>query len=60
MGGYDHLTKKSAHRLSTIQDCDFIVVVDRGQIIEIGSHEELMERNGAYAGLSRAAALKEN
>jgi len=40
-----------AHRLSTVRDADQIVVLDKGQIIERGSHEELMERAGAYAAL---------
>lgn len=37
-----------AHRLSTIRDADKIVVLDRGVIAEAGSHEELLERKGAY------------
>ncbi|MCC7550747.1 MAG: ABC transporter ATP-binding protein/permease [Methanobacterium sp.] len=37
-----------AHRLSTIQDADQILVIDKGEIIERGSHEELMKMNGFY------------
>ncbi|MEM1322780.1 MAG: peptidase domain-containing ABC transporter [Bacteroidota bacterium] len=37
-----------AHRLSTVRNADQIVVLDKGQIVEIGRHEELVEQKGAY------------
>ena len=43
-----------AHRLSTVRNCDAIIVIDKGRIIEAGSHDELMKRNGAYAKLHQA------
>ncbi|OOE34085.1 MULTISPECIES: lipid A ABC transporter ATP-binding protein/permease MsbA [Salinivibrio] len=42
-----------AHRLSTIEDADQILVVDEGEIVERGSHQALLERDGAYAQLHR-------
>ncbi len=42
-----------AHRLSTIRHADCIHVLDNGQIVESGTHEELMMRNAVYAGLWR-------
>jgi ATP-binding cassette, subfamily B, multidrug efflux pump len=43
-----------AHRLSTIRDADVILVMESGQIVEHGSHAELLERGGAYARLYAA------
>jgi ATP-binding cassette subfamily B protein len=40
-----------AHRLSTIQNCDEIIVIDKGQIIERGNHEKLLSMNGVYTNL---------
>jgi ATP-binding cassette subfamily B protein len=40
-----------AHRLSTVRDADQIVVLDQGQIVERGAHDELLERGGLYAAL---------
>ena len=43
-----------AHRLSTLQQADRIVVMERGEIIEVGPHRELLERGEAYARLHQA------
>ena len=40
-----------AHRLSTIEKADLILVMDQGQIVERGSHAELLAQNGHYARL---------
>ena len=46
-----------AHRLSTVKNADIIAVVEGEHIIEMGSHSELMQKNGEYAALCRAQQL---
>lgn len=46
-----------AHRLSTIQHADEILVIEGGQIVERGTHEELMEMNGLYKKLSQMQSV---
>ncbi len=48
-----------AHRLSTIKSCDKIFVLSHGEIIEEGSHEELLKRHGKYYDLYRLQARRE-
>ena len=41
----------SAHRLSTIRDADVILVMDKGDVVEAGTHEELLQKEGIYKTL---------
>jgi ATP-binding cassette, subfamily B, bacterial HlyB/CyaB len=42
-----------AHRLSAIRQCDRIITLEKGRIVETGSHDELLRLNGRYADLHR-------
>lgn len=47
-----------AHRLSTVRDADFVIVLDHGRIVEEGTHDELMERGGLYRQLHDAQSRR--
>ena len=49
-----------AHRLSTIKNAKLILVMNKGRLIESGTHEELLQKNGFYAGLYNAQFLGNN
>ena len=40
-----------AHRLSTVRDAEMIAVIDQGQLVETGNHEELLAKGGLYSHL---------
>jgi ATP-binding cassette subfamily B multidrug efflux pump len=48
-----------AHRLSTLQEADQIIVLDQGRIVERGTHAELVAKDGLYAGIYRKQLLEE-
>jgi ABC-type multidrug transport system fused ATPase/permease subunit len=47
-----------SHRISTVKDADFIIVIDKGQIVERGSHEQLVAAGGIYADLNEKQLLE--
>jgi ATP-binding cassette subfamily B (MDR/TAP) protein 1 len=53
----DRTTITIAHRLSTIMRADKIVVIQKGKVVEAGTHEELLEKEAAYASLVHAQKL---
>ena len=59
---YNKFRKKTmliiAHRLATVKNCDKIIVMDKGKIIEQGTHEELLAANGFYTNLYNSQFAK--
>ena len=57
---YNKFREKSmliiAHRLATVKNCDEIIVMNQGEIVEQGSHEELLRQNGKYAQMWKVQA----
>ena len=54
----DRTTILISHRISTVKDADHIIVLDEGSIVETGTHEQLLEQNGIYAGIYETQLLQ--
>ncbi|MDX2263742.1 MAG: ABC transporter ATP-binding protein [Hyphomicrobiales bacterium] len=55
--GRNRTTLVIAHRLSTVQNADLICVMEQGSVVEMGRHDELIEKNGYYASFCRSQLL---
>lgn len=55
--GTDHTMLFISHRLSSVQNCDKVFMLEKGTLIEEGTHRELMEKNGSYAAMYRKQAM---
>jgi ATP-binding cassette subfamily B protein len=56
----DKTTIVISHRISSIRDCDYIIVLDHGKISEQGTHHELLNKKGYYAEMYEKQLLEEN
>ena len=55
--GTDHTMLFISHRLSSVKNCDKVFMLEKGNLIEEGTHRELMEKNGSYAAMYRKQAM---
>jgi ATP-binding cassette subfamily B protein len=55
----DRTTILISHRISTVKNADHIIVLNEGSIVETGTHEQLLEHNGIYAGIYETQLLQE-
>ena len=58
--GKNRTTIVVAHKFSTIQKADMIIVLDNGELIEHGNHKELLNKEGQYSAMFKAQAQKNN
>lgn len=55
--GRDHTMLFISHRLSSVKNCDKVFMLERGQLIEEGTHEELIKADGSYAAMYKKQAM---
>ena len=55
----DRTTILISHRISTVKNADHIIVLNEGSIVETGTHEQLLEHHGIYAGIHETQLLQE-